>query len=283
MKSRLSKGVLYLFLTLTMIIGFQLYLSNIRENEKDFAHFGLIRQGAIYTLLGSKPISTFLTMPKSYPSDHEMISTNLKPVAIDFSKCTFTEENRFNKDPKKLWNIWIKRHVISNNRFALVHLDGEYEEEIFLVNKMSLTELLNERYNLIAKHLNKSFDVDLVIENINDPKSFFWTEIINPDNGWLQIGLCFGYGLENSYKFERCMRADSFDGVFASNDELVNEEEVNIRFNQEVTLKDLLIPAFRFFQNPDPVLEHYKQERARIQEEYKDADLRQLLIDALEN
>ena len=41
-----------------------------------------------------------------------------------------------------------------------------------------------------------------------------------------------------------------------------------------------MVPQYRMFFDPDPVLEHYKQERARIQQEYKDVDLHKLFLDA---
>ncbi len=262
-------------------IAFYLHQVKIYEDEKDFAHFGLIREGAIYTLLGDKPISDFgaISRKKERLEPHDLQKVTV--VDVSSSKLTFTKNDFYKKELIDLWSKWKKRHSISNNKFAFVCIGEELDGDLYLVNKLSVKDILNRYYFLFTKSLGREFNVNTVIEQIDDPKSLFWTHMVNCDYGHICMGLLYGFGLENTMKFEKRSISDSFETGY-----LLDEPEgvlLNLGFTKEVSVNDLLLPHYRLFFDPDPVLEHYKKERARIQKEYKDADLRQLLIDALKN
>jgi hypothetical protein len=274
----------YTFILALICIGafsFYLHQKKIYKVERDFAHFGLIRKSAIYTLLGDKPISDFgRVKPYTKPPENRYQEEGKTVVRVPSENLTFTKEDHFDIDLIDLWKAWKNRYSASNQRFALVCVGEESDSDLFLVNKVLVREVLEKHYDLFVHSLQMDFDIDQVIKKVDNPKSFFWTHMINCEYGHICMGLLFGYGLENTMEFEQCSIEDSFEEGYISEES--DEEMMNRTYTTEVSLDHLALPTYRRFKRPDPVLEHYKKERARIQEEYKDADLRQLLIDALE-
>jgi hypothetical protein len=274
-----------LLLTASIIIGvlcFYLFSKNKYEDEKDFAYFGLIREGAIYTLLGDRPVSDFGTYV--YPnqdSESNSILIEQEPEKLDISKLTCSEKDHFKKDPYKLWLQWKRRKKLTGSNISLVCVRQEGIDCLYLVNKTLVRQVLLKHYDLLVACIQTDFNVDKVLSKIEDPRSLFWMRLMNVEYGHIGMGLLFGYGLENTigYHNYRLQHENGMGGYLY--DESM-EEYYNRMYTISVSLEHLPLPRYCIFQNPDPVLEHYKKERARIQEEYKDADLRQLLIDALE-
>lgn len=275
----MKKSLLFFTLMFIGAFSFYLYRQKIYESEKDFAHFGLIREGAIYTLLGDKPLSDFGRVKKySPPPDNRYKEEGKTLVSTALLNVGFTKEDHFDREFIDLWYVWKKRHNLSNKRFAFVCVGDESDSSLYLVNKTLVRKILEKHQDLFSAAIKIHFNIDTVMQEIDNPKSLFWAHMINYRYGHICMGLLFGFGLENTMAFEQCSINKKFNKEMESVESDV--DMLNRTYQTEVTLKNVGLPAYRRFEEHDPVLEHYKQERARIQEEYKEADLRQLLIDA---
>ncbi|MCH9617240.1 MAG: hypothetical protein SP4CHLAM5_11210 [Chlamydiia bacterium] len=279
----ITKKILWISALSIFVVGIFYHQKRIVDDERDFATFGFIRKGAIYTLVGDKPISDFGHRVKPHTKSVTPEEVGFRKVKLDLSKLRYSKNDYFKKNPIDMWKRWKKRHNTSGKHFALVLVDYRSTEQIYLVNKPALKEVLSTHYHLIVDAIHEEFNISQVLQEIDNPNSFFWKKIMSPKYSRIQMGLCFGYGLENATQFEKCITDTGFENAFSSNNDKHNEASVNLRFQSKVSLKDLFIPVFRFFKESDPTVNFYKKERARIQKEYKDADLRQLLIDALKN
>ncbi|MCH9811764.1 hypothetical protein K0U07_03260 [bacterium] len=263
------------------LVGALYYCEQQRiSDERDFVEYGLLREGAIYTLLGEKPISQFGAFSHEKVSDIEIESLiNECRVKLDKSKLLFTEKDYFKKDIRILWETWKSRQKLNSKSFALVGHSNQNITFIHLVNKSMLKKVLEENHELLSNFFQMELDIGKILAEIEDPKSFLWTHMMNYEYGHLSMGLLYGFGRENSCIFQQyCDENVTMKGKSSSLEGW--EDSFNRFYCTNISLDNLILPVFITYHDNDPVLEHYKEERARIRREYKDVDLRQLFIDA---
>ena len=273
-----------------VFIAWAQFRAHLDYIEQEFVIYGLIRNGAIYTFLGDKPVSTFADYSleeeneefdggKKEDSDFKLGKNDF---VLDKSKIKFTKDSFYNHQKlPSLCSSWQKRHKLEGKNFVLVFQEKGEINSVTLVNKRRAREVMEEHYQSMVQSLGVEFDIDDVLDCISSPDSFFWTHIMNVDCGDICPGLMYGFGIENAIKFQ----AFRYNGSSANDTAKENsiqslEDRMNILFALDITLTDIILPQYELFFDPDPVLEHYKQERARIQQEYKDVDLHKLFLDA---
>ena len=104
-------------LALCGAISFYFYQYRLIEDERDFVLQGLIRDGAMYTFVGDKPVSHFGIYV--YPRDSEIDMSNVisvEPPPIDKEKLTFSDDNTYEKDLLKLWKLWRAKYPVSGEK-----------------------------------------------------------------------------------------------------------------------------------------------------------------------
>ncbi len=245
------------------IISWLPYQYKKQQTERAFAEYLLIRETGIYTLLGSKPITSVLLSYKQV--------NNSKPAEpTPIFGLQFTKSNHFKKELPDLWKHWKKRRPINSSHFSLVTIREKSSEDLCLVNKNLVRAALQEYYSKIAEHLGEDFNIDDVINTIDEPDSYFWTKIFKHH---LACGIFYGYGIENSEKF----KIDTSNAKFSNS----IKDLLNARFKKNISLSDLPLPMFKSFSDPDPMIAKYKTERQQIQDKYQYANLRKLLTEAL--
>ena len=278
--NRMRKCI-FVILIACLVLPFTEYSFNENE-EKEFVLEGLVQNLGTYTLLGDKPVSTFVgvELPKF---NLELFFRELE----DFVWYTLGWVRSKNEDRYKRamdWKFWKRRNRLNSRRFCLVEQKCSDAISVTFVNKTRVQEVLEEHYHLLVEQIGMDFDICEVMKNIHIPKSFFWTYLMGPKAEHISIGLFYGFGLDNSQKFQqRDLNPDLEKSQICLGSYELVEGELNVILNSvSGQLEDLPLPMYMAFSNPDPVLEHYKQERARIQQEYKDADLHQLFLNAFE-
>ncbi len=256
--------------------GFFLCHSSIIKDEEEFARYLLIREGGMYTLVGSKPITWFYIENNQLGSDENTKKNH--PIQYVLPKeIEATEDDSFNsKTAFVLWKKWQKRHKRGNQQYELVVVEHEDGDNIYFVNKSLVRETLLKHYPLFVKQVGTDFDIDQVLSHIGERQSFFWRKIFCIDHpNHISAGLFFGYGLENAIGFENLQKNHQQENPIFSTS-LV--ELLKARWKKEVSLKELPLPMFRAFSATDHQVELYKKERDNIRKEYEKASLRDLLV-----
>lgn len=246
----------------------------LMQNEKDFADFVLIREGGMYTFVGSKPITHCFIMHEHAPVQlvkkaPEGAESNKEPLP----GLKLTRSNFGFKGPMPIWSKWKKTHTLTDAHYSLVVQPGEGCTELYFINKALTKQTLKDHYALFSKQIGRDFDIETVVAHIDDTHSLFWTEILQ---GYVANGLLFGYGLENSLHFQ-----SGYENHFQGELDQVScprAEQINALFMKHVTLNELPLPTFRIFSEPNAQVEKYKKERATIQAKYKNANLRKIFL-----
>jgi hypothetical protein len=95
MDGSMKKPIFILALICIGALALYLHQEKVYEDEKDFAYFGLIRGGAIYTLLGDKPISDFGAICRQKENLEVLDLEKMTVVEVSSSKLTFTKDDGF--------------------------------------------------------------------------------------------------------------------------------------------------------------------------------------------
>lgn len=248
--------------------------------DKFFEYILFSQQGA-YTLNGSKPmtyIEVCLYSRKEILEIHKKLG-----IVTDEQNSNIVDINGFIEGWKK-WQylkdkLYFPRFILVDKR------DKEYSKlyHMYLVNVLEAALAIKENYSLFKSVLGFDFDPLEVVFEIKDQKSRFWEIVFSRSD---LIGILYGFGLKNSQCFswsfgesvsENFEVPDSFkDSLFQSS--AFSSEGI---FNGRESVKDLKIPTFRSYQEDDPVIRKYEEERKKIQSLYSGKSTGRVAIETL--
>jgi len=266
------------FFALVALLFFSLFrYQALVEEEREFANYLLIREGGMYTFVGSKPISEF-SVEKHLLTPEEKLPKEGCPVQyFSTEEVESTEDNHFDLDAvAALWRGWQRRHKVNSQKYALITVVRKERDWVYFVNKALVKETLLQYYPLFVKQVGFEFDIEEIMAKIDDPRSFFWQKFLPMDKlNHVAAGIFFGYGLENAVCFDEAQKdAEPTSSMFSAS----LAERMRAVWKKKVSLKELPLPTFRIFSTTDNQVELYKKEREQIRRDYEGKDLRQLLI-----
>lgn len=277
--------------------------------EKLFRNI-LFWEGGAYTLLGSKPITSFEVVDSRnikeeifnhFPSGldikiyinkdderdlkfyHSLNSKNKQKVVL-------LPDNDYIFDIMPLWKDWedLDRKVKKSKRYLLFKTEFSSDEEegyyITLVNVLQTACLLKKHYELFKPLLGDNFDPIEETLNIIDPKSKLW-KCLHPknlQNHHQQVGLLLGFGYENSqifhWKHSSLSRQDFFKEIQGISNSMHDEV---CQKSHPFSSNNFPLPMFVTFLPNDPTWTKYSQEHEQIIAYYKDKDFLDATLDLL--
>ena len=280
-------------------LGSYLYAdsSSIQVNyETLFIENLMLRDGGLFTLLGSKPMILFnitddlerteeefikgyqeekesLEKAKQEPSN---INVNIAiPTYKEFKEkqLWLREKNQF-RERKKIWEEWVsKRGCISTPIYKLIAREIGNDKWGLFINVLQMHYFLNKYHNEFAQIVQVEFDPNTIIDSIGNETNVFWQKVFK--NHFL-LGLLLGYGEKNAYLFD-WIRRNSVPlesiviHLFPATSRL--ECHTTEIFKKNVTIADLVIPYFASFEIDDQELERYVKEKKKIVSFISDQEL----------
>jgi len=240
----------------------------------------MLREWGLYVLMGSKPMSEF-RVNKSCPYEEgDIRSRYLRYVETlngltDFiwdiptlSEYRFQCKSAKHQHSDRLWDAWRRQesHRASSKFLFIVRTDKGYTGGFF-INVPRTIAVLERHYSSFSEVYGKAFEPDLVMKEIRNSESPFWSAVINDH---VTFGLLFGYGERNSRRFSTYVNGEiddfSQEGMPDIDMMIFLQEEKNI------SLSNLTTPIFRSFLEKDPVHEQYCRERDQILEAFNGRD-----------
>lgn len=269
-------------------------LYSITEKKKldEALKFILIRSYGMYTLLGSKPITTFNILrdvpynrsDEQLQQDYDVLVKKYEgfkdKVSIEEYKNSTSNESPF--DEEAIWNFWKenwkkytgKKYLFFEKK-DILEIDGKKQEvgEGFFVNVFEAACIIKKHYQEFRDELGEDFDPLQAIYNLPNPSSILWRH-----NSEYLYGLLLGFGEKNSYLFKlRNKGKIPFKSVFLFD----AQEESNHLSKSNVSIDDLPLPAFVTFSFTDEQLFIYKKEREKILDFYHNKDFLETTMEYL--
>ena len=210
----------------------------------------LLREGGIYTLWGTKPISSF---DISYQDD-ELLSE---------------KEKWYNRRLRDNWEKFKDmKWCFPLNRYQLIEtLLGDKKEthRIYFVNIIETARVLKEHYPIFATVGETDFDPIEIVYAMEKKETRFWEKVLmNP----LTLGILYGYGKENASYFSWGKEGNNpLQSLIATSVKGAVTPECPSYYNP--TLANMPLPQFTSFFLYDPVVNKYEEERKAIQAVYK--------------
>jgi hypothetical protein len=276
--------------------------------EKFFRYF-FLHEGAIFTILGSKPLTEVVIVYEKKEEGFEENPEELKGVYLTLNRNDPEHKIFCKKLPKEchvkwvsdrnfiypideLWSFWenISSRFSLSKKYLLVKKERSLEEvkalnknyekiyDVFFVDVFKTALVLQENYDLFKQAVGFDFDplkVTLELENSSSP---FWASIQSPKYSYLW-GILYGFGKKNAFSYYWKFRvfsdshASEQERAFAAS--LINSPSclyLPDRFFSKFSITDFPLPSFSSFSNPDPIVLLYKKEKKEIQKLYKGKD-----------
>ncbi|MFZ0566258.1 MAG: hypothetical protein WAM28_08755 [Chlamydiales bacterium] len=258
----------------------------------------MIRNGGLYTLLGTKPMTEFditdtldkteQEIAQSYEelkvSLREQKSSNCSalPTFEEYvKKCNLQREELKFGDCKILWDTWLKTYgTVSTPTYKLIAWKGDFTAGLF-IHVPHLIYTLKKYYREFSQITGIQFDVDTILNSIEDKNSVFWRKVLT--NHYLH-GLLLGYGERNAYLFnwvrKEALPLESVSILRFPELSRLNQHAKQI-LKKKVSIDDLPIPYFVSFEINDEEIERYSKEQKKIISFMKDKDFTSFILKCL--
>lgn len=279
MKKKLIKNLFFLcsaLMSMTLFAEFQKTKNPIidpidKERVEKFLKHVMIENEGIYTLLGSKPMTTFSTSPFI---DDEEKQVMYAAQSEQFKKYIFLKKfTPCKADCQQLWKDWKKvEKKYIGNQFLFVEFE-KWEEGI-LINIPSVAFILNKYRDAFVKITGQQFDPNKVIYQIGKSSDLFWSKV--EENHYL-LGLLLGFGEKNAQYFQW----ENDKGKHYQTRRLSAEDLVPDKNPRNLTIEDLIIPPFVIYTVIDDQVEKYKMEREQIVQLYQNQDFAEFTVNIL--
>jgi hypothetical protein len=265
----------------------------------------MLRDGGLFTLLGSKPMILFnITddlerteeeFAKSYREEKERLEkTKQDPGNVNLNiaipsyeefkekQLRIREANQF-CERKKIWEEWVsKRGYISTPTYKLIARGSGDNKCGLFINIVQLHYILNKYRNEFEQIVRVEFDPNTIVDSIGDETDIFWQKVFK--NHFL-LGLLLGYGEKNAYLFDWVRRNSlPLESIAIHRFPEISRLECHTKgiFKKNVTIADLVIPYFASFEIDDREIERYLNEREKIIHFLKDKDLATFVLECLQ-
>jgi hypothetical protein len=180
----------------------------------------------------------------------------------------------------KTWFQWEKiQHRFPMKRYMLFKMDQFQSDHVFFVlfvDILKTAATIQDNYDVFRKAIGTDFHPLEITLNMKEKDSILFQKM----NAYLW-GILFGFGKMNSCLFQW----QHFDHPEACNEFCKNIVSFNNDdFSQgefKYTIDQFSIPDFKSFNEIDPVVDHFREERKRIKEIYEGKDFLELTLKKL--
>ncbi len=150
---------------------------------------------------------------------------------------------------------------------------------VYFVNIENLSRVLSRYYQEFKIVFRRDFDPALEAKNLAKNSSPLRKYLESTNTSYFKnfiLGLLFGYGYENALTFSWEMRLNTVNNpmvkqVFSSREGHSIEQEVEI-FPKPYSYSNFSLPIFSSYQDSDPKLQKYAQEKSMILDYYRNRD-----------
>lgn len=248
------------------------YNENYEPWMDRFFEYLLFSQQGAYTLHGSKPMS-YIEICLYTPQELMEIRKELgiEPNAQNASSTPVMDLMPVIEG----WDHWQRlKNKLQFPRFIIFSKQDQGHSKLhhmYFINILETALAITENYSLFRSILGFDFDPLKVVFEVEDENSQFWQCVFSRSD---LIGILYGYGLKNSQCFSWMFGLSSSDD-FDVPDSLKNALSKSRVFSSDgmftgkEAAKDLSIPTFRSFQDNDPYIQKYEEERKKIQSLYR--------------
>lgn len=251
---------------------------NFSSDEKvwltQFFEDVMLFESGIYTLWGSSKPLTMIAI--------EQYTDEEKQAFYD----SLTEEEKksgilcMGYSLDKTWFQWEEiKHRFPMNRYMLFKMKQFQDDHVFFVlfvDILKTTAVIQENYDIFRKAIGVDFHPLEITLSMKQKDCILWEKM----NAHLW-GILFGFGKMNSYLFQ----LQHFDHPESCNEFCKNIISFdNDDFTQgqvKYTIDQFSIPSFKSFNEIDPVVDNFREERNRIKEIYKGKDFLELTLKKL--
>lgn len=253
---------------------------NITSEERvwltQFFEDVMLSENAIYTLWGSSKPMTLIAIEQYTDEEKQALKNSLTE---EEKKEGFTHVG-YSLD--KTWFQWEKiQDRFAMNRYMLFKVDQLQEDHVIFVAFIDILKtaaVIQDNYEAFHKAIGFDFHPLELTINMNQKDSVFWEKIDGEAHLW---GLLFGFGKINSYLFQwqHFDHPKSCDEYCKNIVSFFSNEPIKGHF--KYTIDQFEIPAFKTFNELDPVVDNFRYERNRIKEIYKNKDFLNLTLKKL--
>lgn len=235
-----------------------------------FVDHAMLREGGLYTLLGSKPV-TWIDMSYSPPNGEEKLLfweslSNNQKIHYSVDDLDFPKYNA-----KKIAANWVKiQQKYLGRNFNIV----PYENSVFFINQPVLLNFIEENRDLFAEILGKPMQPIEVLNCIGDQSSSLWQAFLK---NHFAMGLLLGYGIHNAkcFAFLVC-------GEDVPPSHLVDEGPSTILYEEHPKIGQLQLPMFRVFEGGEDVIDKYERERIQIKRYFQGKNFYQTVYEKMQ-
>ena len=256
----------------------------------------MVREGGLFTLLGSKPVTEFDIQSVVEESEQDLIESyeNLRSflektenekgfpekekTAINEHGVTLPSfkdyKSQYEKhkemlaslDKKKLWEDWIKKNKTLDPKFLIFSRVSPYAEEDMglFVNIPNLVYTLHHYYEIFSTRTQIEFDPSFEASQIIDSQSIFWDKIFKDH---FLTGLIFGYGERSAFLYDwsnKHLSTVEIEKRFFFNNDAKISQRLHLQNKSNISPSDLPLPTFFHFGICDPTELKYKAEKKEI-------------------
>jgi hypothetical protein len=232
-----------------------------------FSEIMLFNHG-VYTLLGTHKPMTMI--PVGNYSEAEM-----QALYDSYSK-EEDDEDGFSIDVSEgytlagAWNKWeLISHRFPMKKYMLFKMESEDSHLFFIVflDIIKTAIVIQENYDTFKKAIGFDFHPLEMTMQMNQKDSVFWKNL----NSY-HYGLLFGFGKVNSqlFQWKYFDHPESCDKIMINIKPANSNNYSQLRGKIKFTIDNLQIPSFMIFNDLEPIMNIYKQERKMIKKIYKD-------------
>lgn len=230
--------------------------------EEFFHIFFFNHSMTIYTVFGSKPLSSILIERRTREAFHQIANLHKHEVLkedFDSSFQVYEKNRRFAKNWDK-WILFIRQFPSSPFLFRETPSHVKNIHLGFIINVQEMVWTLKNYYREFKAIVGEDFNpIDVTLE-FEDPNSKFWNLVLlNP----YLMGICYGYGAKNAYLFSLMLQFDK-----QNPHALFHTIDFNKKPESAFTLKNLPFPKFRSYRLPfteDPIIKCFIKEKKNIE------------------
>ena len=295
--------------------------SDEKDRVEKFLRYLLFWERGVYTLLGSKPITTFDIYDVDYTVDLPVDLSQYADLKVYINK-DCKEDLRYYKslegqEKKKaivlsdqdyvlngmplmsVWDRFSSKIQISPNYLLIKQKFSDEEVKdlapncktayhILFVNVLKTVCLLTEHHELFSNKLGENFDPLEEVLKINDPDSSLWKCLFpsDPTKYYQEIGMLLGFGREDAQIFHwKNSQSNSYARFFFQDIYETSTDDLNKVFQNPypLSVKNFPLPIFMSYFLLDPVKQKYERERKEIMDFYSDKDFLEFTLKLLTN
>lgn len=234
----------------------------------------MLYECGIYTLWGSSKPLTMIAIEQYSDAEKKAFYNSLTEeeknagiICMDYSL-------------DKTWFQWEKiQDRFPMNRYMLFKMDQFQDEHLFFVlfvDILKTAATIQDNYDAFRKAIGADFHPLELTLNMKQKDSI----LLRNMNAHLW-GILFGFGKMNSYLFQ-CQHFDHPESCSEFCKNIVSF--VNKDFTQgqvKYTIDQFSIPAFKSFNEIDPIVDNFREERKRIKDIYEGKDFLEVTLKKL--